>query len=201
MHEQMDLMGQAQAEIQKAKTMLGNRAEQANRMLDFLNRQEREELAAIGIPNRTEVVLSAKKVLTLRNYIQIVERKYYEMQADVEEYKVKMGVLQAKGLPSLLSGAGKLISPYQMANRMATTIENQIIASGSSSEQTGPPTGQSLYDKLEGLFFIGNEVNHLFETPPNLYRHTEAEETLIKMRRHQMPKEDWWQFMLQILPR
>ena len=48
-------------------------------MIDFLNRQEREELAAIDIPNRTEAVLSAKKVLTLRNYIQTVERKYYEM--------------------------------------------------------------------------------------------------------------------------
>lgn len=201
MHEQMDLMGQAQAEIQKAKTVLGNRAEQENRMIDFLNRHEREELAAIGIPNRTEAVLTVKKVLTLRNYVQDVERKCYEITADEEEFKVKLAVLQAKGLPSLLSGVGKLISPDQFANRMATTIENQIIASGSSSEQAGPPTGQSLYDKLGGLFFIENEVNHLFETPPNLYRHTEAEETLIKMRRHQMPKEDWWQAMLQILPR
>ena len=201
MHEQMDLMGQAQAEIQKAKTVLGNKTEQANRMIDFLNRHEREELAAIGIPNRTEVVLSAKKALTLRNYIQTVERKFSEMQADVEEYKAKMRVLQAKGLPSLLSGAGKLISLDQMANRMATTIENQIIASGSTSEPAGPPTGQSLYEKLEGMFFIENEVNQLFETPPNIYKHTEAEETLIKIRRHQMPKEDWWQFMLQILPR
>jgi DNA-binding ferritin-like protein (Dps family) len=200
-HEQMDLMGQAQAEIQKAKTVLGNKTEQANRMIDFLNRQEREELAAIGIPNRIEAVLSTKKAPTLRNYIQTVERKFFEMQADVEEYKAKMGVLQAKGLPSLLSGAGKLISLDQMANRMATTIENQIIASGSTSEQIGPPTGQSLYDKLEGLFFIENEVNHLFETPPNFYRYTEADETLIKIRRHQMPKEDWLQAMLQILPR
>lgn len=106
-------------------------------MIDFLNRQEREELAGIGIPNRTEAVLSAKKALTLRNYIQTVERKFFEMQVDVEEYKAKMGVLQTKGLPSLLSGAGKLISLDQMANRMATTIENQIIASGSTSETAG----------------------------------------------------------------
>ena len=84
---------------------------------------------------------------------------------------------------------------------MAAYIENQITASSSTSEQTGPPSGQSLYDKLGGLFFIENEVNHLFETPPNFYRYTEADETLIKIRRHQMPKEDWWQEMLQILPR
>ena len=41
-HEQMDLIGQAQTEIQRAKIALGNRPEQANRMIDFLNRQEKE---------------------------------------------------------------------------------------------------------------------------------------------------------------
>jgi len=29
---------------------------------------------------------------------------------------------------------------------------------------------------------------------------TEADETLVKIRRHQLPQEDWWQEMLQILP-
>ena len=197
----MDLIGQAQTEIQRAKTVLGNRPEQANKLIDFLNRQDKEELAAIGVNNRTEAILTAKKVLTLRNYVQTVERKCYEIQAEVEEYKLKMGMLQAKGLPSLLSSTGRLITRDQLTNRMTTYIENQITASGSTPEQTGPPTGQSLYTKLEGLFFIENEANHLFETPPNFWRYTEADETLIKIRRHQMPKEDWWQAMLQIFPR
>ena len=95
-----------------------------------------------------------------------------------------MAALQAKGLPNLLSGAGKLISRDQFANRMAAYIENQITASGSTSQETGPPTGQSLYNKLEGLLFIESEVKHLFEIPPNFYRYTEADETLIKIRRH-----------------
>ena len=112
-----------------------------------------------------------------------------------------MAVLQAKRLPSLLSDAGRLISRDQFSNRMATYIENQITTSGSTYEETGPPIGQSLYDKLEGLFFIENEVNYLFEIPPNFYRYIEVDETLIKIRRHQMPKEDWWQTMLQILRR
>ena len=79
-------------------------------MIDFLNRQEKEELAAMGIVNITEAVLTAKKVLTLRNYVQTVERKCFEIQAEVHEYQHKMAALQAKGLPNLLSGAGKLIS-------------------------------------------------------------------------------------------
>ena len=80
--------------------MLGNRPEQANRMIDFLNRQTKEELAAINIINRTEAVLTAKKVLTLRDFVQTVERKCHEIQAEVDEYKLKIGTLQGKGLPS-----------------------------------------------------------------------------------------------------
>ena len=166
-----------------------------------MNGQDKEELVAIGINNRIEAILTAKKVLTLRNYVQNVERKCYEIQAEVEEYKLKIGILQAKGLPSLLSSTGRLITRDQFTNRMATYIENQITASGSTPEQTGPPTGQSLYTKLEGLFFIENEANYLFETPPNFWQYTEVDETLTKIRRHQMPKEDWWQGMLQIFPR
>ena len=200
-HQQMELLGQARVEIDRAKAVLGNRPDQANRMVDYLNRHEEEELAAMGIPNRTEAVLLAKKVLTLRSYVQAVERKCFEMTKDVEEFRAKLVELQARGLPSLLSSQGKLVSLEQFANIMVTYMENQITASGSSSEQTGPPSGQNLYDKLGGLFFIENEVNHLFETPPNFFKYTEADETLIKIRRHQMPKEYWWQSMIRILPR
>lgn len=200
-HEHMDLIVQAQTDIQRAKTALGNRPDQASQLIDFLNRQDKDELAAVGITNRTEAILMAKKVLTLRSYVQTAERRSYEIQTEVEDYKLRMGMLQARGLPSLLSSTGKLINRDQFTNRMATYIENQITASSSTSEEAVPPTGQSLYTRLEGSFFIENEVNHLFETPPSFFRYTELDETLIKMRRHQMPKEDWWQAMLQILPR
>ncbi|MCY6524868.1 hypothetical protein, partial [Actinobacillus pleuropneumoniae] len=52
-HEHMDLIVQAQIDIQRAKTALGNRPEQASQMIDFLNRQDKDELAAVGITNRT----------------------------------------------------------------------------------------------------------------------------------------------------
>ena len=41
-HEQMELIEIAQAEIQKAKALLGNMPEQANRLIHFLNTQTRE---------------------------------------------------------------------------------------------------------------------------------------------------------------
>jgi len=109
--------------------------------------------------------------------------------------------LQSRGLPSLLTSAGRLLTCEQYITRMNNYVSNQITTSSSISEETGPPSGESLYDKLENLFYIEHEINNLFEVQPNFYRYTEAHETLIKIRRHQLPTKDWWQAMVEILPR
>ena len=102
---------------------------------------------------------------------------------------------------SLLWNSYHDLRDIRYATRMNNYISNQITASTSTSEETRPPSGQSLYDKLENLFYIEHEINHLFEVSPNFYRYTEANETLIKIQRHQLPKEYWWQAMLEILPK
>ena len=93
-------------------------------------------MAALNISNRIDVVLTVKKVLTLRNFVQTVERKCQEMQAEVDDYKLRMGALQNKGLPSLLTSTRRLLTREQYATRMTNFIENQITASTSTSEET-----------------------------------------------------------------
>lgn len=78
-------------------------------------------------------------------------------------------------------------------------VQNQITTSSSGSEVTVPPSGQSLYDKLEDLFYIEHEIAHLFPVWPNYYTYTEANETLFKSRKHQLPTDQWWQTLLEIL--
>jgi len=95
--------------------------------------------------------------------------------------------------------AGRLLPHENYAKRVNNYITNQLIASASSPEGTGPPTRQELYDKLENLLFIEHEIKHLFGTPPNYYKYTEAYETLIKMQRHQMPTDEWWTNMTKTL--
>jgi len=128
-----------------------------------------------------------KRVLTLKGFVQTLERKYQEMQAEINDFKMRFAALQNRGLPSLLTSSGKLLSHEQYANRVNNFASNQIMASSSTSEETGPPSGQNLYDKLENLFYIQHEINHLFDVHPNFYRYTKADETLIKIQRHQLP--------------
>ena len=68
-YEQIELIGLAQFENQRARAALGVMPKQANRMINFLNHQTKEELAAMQIMNRTDAILTAKKVLTLRGFV------------------------------------------------------------------------------------------------------------------------------------
>jgi len=91
-HEQMELIGLAQFENQRARASLGNMPEQANRMIQFLNTHTKEQLAAIGIRNKTDTILLVKRVLTLRNFVQNLERKFQEMQAEVNDFRIKFSL-------------------------------------------------------------------------------------------------------------
>ena len=153
-------------------------------MINFLNHQTKEELAAMQIMNRTDAIMTVKKVLTLRGFVQTLEGKCREMQKDIDNFRLKIATLQRKGLPSLLTGAGRLLTREQYTTRVNNYVTNQLTASSSSPAEKGPPSVQTLYDKLENLFYIEHEVNHLFEMPPNYYKYTEADEMLIKIQWH-----------------
>jgi len=191
----------SQVEVQNAKTLLKNMPEQANRLIHFLNTHTREQLAALDIQDRTGTILTVKKVLTMRSFVQNLERKCQEMHIDINAFTDKFSALQQRGLPNLLTINQRLLTHEQYAHRVNTYVANQITASSSTSEDIVPPTGQSLYDKLENLFYIEHEITHLFEVPPNFYRYTEADEILIKLQRHQLPTDQWWQSMMEVLPR
>jgi len=200
-YEQVELLGCAKFESQRAKAALGNMPDQANRLINFLNHQTREELAALNIMNRTYAILTAKSVLTLRGFVQTLEARCRDIQRDVDNFDVTLVALHARGLPSLLTSAGKLLTHDQYSTRLNNFVTNQLTATSSSTAETGPPTGQGLYDKLESLFYLEHEVSHLFEMPPSYYKYTEADETLVKIQRHQLPSENWWQAMLAVMPR
>jgi len=130
------LIGLAQFENQRAKAALGVMPEQANKMINFLNNHTKEELAAMQIMSRTDTILIAKKVLTLRDFVQTLERKFQEMKKDIDNFRLKIAALQSRGFPSLLTSAGRLLTWEKYATRVNNYVTNQIIASSSSPVET-----------------------------------------------------------------
>ena len=83
---QIDLVTTAQGEIQKASDLLGHIPEQANMIIQFLNTHTKEELAALDIRDRTSTILTIKRVLTMRNFKQNLERKCQDMQVEINAF-------------------------------------------------------------------------------------------------------------------
>ena len=73
--DQIELIGIAQFETQKARALLENKPKQANRFIHLLNTHTRDQLASLDIQDRIDTILKVKKVLTMRNYVQKLERK------------------------------------------------------------------------------------------------------------------------------
>ena len=88
-HEQMELIAKAHREVQRVRASLGNMLEIANRMINVLNNRTGPQLAAIGIPNRTETILLIKRVLTLRSLVQTLDRRSQNMQTEVNRFMDK----------------------------------------------------------------------------------------------------------------
>jgi len=131
----------AQVEIQKARTLLGHMPEQANRLIHFLNTHTSEELAALEIRDRTGTIQTVKRVLTMKNFIQNLERKCQDMQVGINAFTEKFTVLQEKGLPSLLTNDHKLMTHKNYAHKVNTYVTDQITASSSTSEERTLPSG------------------------------------------------------------
>ena len=120
----MGLIGKAHREIQRASASLGSMPEVATRMINVLNYRTSSQLIKMGIANRTETISMVKRVLTLRNLVQTLERRSQDMQADINKFQDKFMALQNRGLPSLMEPSGRLLSHEKYAKRVNTFAAN-----------------------------------------------------------------------------
>ncbi len=188
-YEYIDLIAAAQVEIQKARTLLGDMPEQANRLIHFLNTKTSEELVALDIRDRRDTILTIKRVLTMRTLMQNLERRCQDMQVEIDSFIERFAVLHEKGLPSLLRSNECLMRQVEYMHKSNKHVANQINVSSSSLGEKDLPSGQALYNNLENLFYIEHEVKHLFTIQPSFYRYTDTDETLRKLQRHKLPEE------------
>jgi len=65
--ELTELIKVAMEAIQKTKEELGDKPEEENQLIDFLNSRNRHQLDELEIEDRTSTIIEIKKVLTKRN--------------------------------------------------------------------------------------------------------------------------------------
>jgi len=92
-HEKIELIEIAQVEIEKARELLANMLEQANRLIHFLNAHTKEQLEALDIRDRTNTIFTVKKVLTMNFFLQNLEREFQEMQVETNAFTEKFTIL------------------------------------------------------------------------------------------------------------
>ena len=141
MDEQIVLITKANKEIHRARASLGHMPDAASRMVNVLNNKTSSQLAAMGITNRTETISVVKRVLTLRSLVGTLERRTQDMQTEINKFLERFLELQNRGLPSILSSVGRLLTLENYNKRIDAHAAAQIAKQPNTSTYTGPTSG------------------------------------------------------------
>ena len=94
--EQTKLVKVATEAIHKTVEELGDKPKEANQLITFVNRRSRYQLDELGIEDRIGTIIEIKKVLTKRNQMLNLEKRCQSIQADIDRFMTKFGILREK---------------------------------------------------------------------------------------------------------
>ena len=67
--------------------------DEANRLIHFLNNKNKEHLEELGIADKIETILEIKRVLTKKNFMQNLGRRFQDMQVEINSFMEKFTIL------------------------------------------------------------------------------------------------------------
>lgn len=193
--QQAELVNVATEAIHKTGEELRENPQEANQLITLLSNKNMYQLDELGIEDRTGNIIEIKKILTKRNVMLNLEKECQSIQADIDRFMTKFGILRQKGLPSPMVIHEKLTTQDDYVQTLNKLASNQASTSGVKAL----PTGKVLYDILENLFFLEHEVKTLFFKKISFYRYTEADETYRNMIKMKLPKDEWWMKLTYLL--
>jgi hypothetical protein len=142
MDEQIVLITKANREIHRARASLGNMPDAASRMINILNNKTSSQLATMGITNRTETISMVKRVLTLRNLVGTLERRTQDMQTEINKFMDRFQALQNRGLPSILSSVGRLLTLKITSKGLMPMLQHKLQNSPVPQQNQGQHQGR-----------------------------------------------------------
>lgn len=92
--EHTELVKVATEEIHKTVEELGDKHEEANQLITFLNSRNRYQLDELEIDDRIATIIEIKNVPTKRNLMLNLEKRCQSIQADIEIFMTKYGILR-----------------------------------------------------------------------------------------------------------
>lgn len=116
--------------IEKTKGDLGDQPKESVQLIKSLNKKNRHQLDELGIEDRIGTIIEIKKVLTKRNLMLNLEKKCQSMQADIDRFMKKIGILRGKFLPSPTVIHDKLTTHEDYVERLNKLAKDQASTSG-----------------------------------------------------------------------
>lgn len=150
----------------------------ANKIIRFLNSENRYELDDLGVDDRTKTILEVKKVPTKKNLVVQLTEKCHTLEVAVNRFF-------KEGLPSLFVINDKLMTREDYLKKLQDTTK--------SSNIKGSMTGRAFYEAISNICFMQNKIKHIFIVKPTFAKYTEVDEIYHRVTKISIPDEERWE--------
>jgi len=175
--------------IQRVKADLGEKPEEASKIIKCLNSKNKYELEEPMITGRIETILEVKKVIFKRNLMIQLDEKCQNMKLAVNRFFDKFEVLRQNGFPNPLVINDKLLKNEDYDKNMREVAKE----TSNTSSMKGVPTKKCAPPNFRKPFYLQHEVNHLFVNKPTFAKYTEEDEIYQRMMKIKLPDEETWE--------
>ena len=94
------------------------------------------------------------------------------MNISITKFLVKYAMLRQAGIPDIHVFNEKLMNQKEYDKKISDYEKGQV----NKPLPQGSPTGKVILQYIEDLFFLQNEIKHLFVFKPNFSKYTDVDE-------------------------
>ena len=118
-----------------------------------------------------------------------LEERCKYMNLTITRFLAKYTILTQAGLPDIHALNEKLMVQTDYDKKIRAQAKEQV----SKPLPQGSPTGKVILEYFENLFFLQNEIKHIFIFKPNFANYTEVDESYRKLKNMRIPNAEQWQ--------
>ena len=124
-----------------------------------------------------------------------LEDRCKDMNLAISRFWAKYKILSEVGLPDIHALNDQLMPQKDYDLKIRTHAKEQV----KQPLPQGSPTGKILLQDFENLFFLDNEITHMFTIKPNFAKYTEADESYRKLKIMKITSTEKWQEFTDLL--